>query len=385
MLRTWLNNHRVTELAGSFGVHAEVEVVESLRHLCYDFAARKIHMKSAAVVNFAPVEGSVEIREIEKPTIGPNDVLLEVANVGVCGSDLHQWTADHSWPVNYPVVLGHEFGGHIVETGSAVDGWKEGDRVVSETAAIIDERNPMSRRGLYNLDPTRKGFGYGVNGAMTKYVSVPSRILHNVPDSLAFEHACLTEPCCVAFNAVVRNARIEPGDRVVVLGPGTIGILCAAMARLCGAEVALVGLESDRHRLKIAEENYGCEGIVGDVGEWSRQRDGLGCDGVIDAAGASATLKIAIDIVRPAGWISKVGWGPQPLGFNLDPLVQKNVTLQGSFSHNWPIWERVLALLTSGQLDVKPIIGGIWPIDQWHEAFEKMHKGEVVKSVLKPT
>lgn len=341
-------------------------------------------MKTAAVVNFAPENGSVEVREIEKPKIRADEVLLEVANVGVCGSDLHQWTADHSWPVNYPVVLGHEFGGHIIELGSEVEGWKEGDRVVSETAAIIDQNNPMSRRGLYNLDPTRKGFGYGVNGAMTKYVRVPSRILHAVPDSLPFEHACLTEPCCVAYNAVVRNARIEPGDRVVVLGPGTIGILCAAMARLCGAEVALIGLEADRQRLEIAETNYGVEGIVGDALPWALHRDGLGCDGVIDAAGASATLKIALDIVRPAGWISKVGWGPQPLGFNLDPLVQKNVTLQGSFSHNWPIWERVLALLTSGQLNVEPIIGGIWPLEQWHQAFEKMHSGEVVKSVLKP-
>lgn len=341
-------------------------------------------MNSAAVVNYAPEKGSVEIREIEKPEIGTEDVLLEVANVGVCGSDLHQWTADHSWPVNYPVVLGHEFGGHIVEVGREVSGWKEGDRVVSETAAIISKDNPMTRRGLYNLDSTRKGFGYGVDGAMTKYVRVPSRILHHVPDPLPLEQACLTEPCCVAYNAVVKNARIEPGDRVIVLGPGTIGILCAAIARLCGAEVALLGLEQDAERLKIAHDAYGCHTIIGDATEWAMARDGLGCDGVIDAAGASATLKIAIDLVRPAGWISKVGWGPQPLGFNLDPLVQKNVTLQGSFSHNWPIWERVIALLAGGSLDVRPIIGGVWPITEWHEAFEKMHSGAVVKSVLKP-
>ncbi|MFZ4767404.1 MAG: alcohol dehydrogenase catalytic domain-containing protein, partial [Roseimicrobium sp.] len=102
-------------------------------------------MKSPAVVNYAPEKGSVEIREIETPTIGSEDVLLEVANVGVCGSDLHQWTADHSWPVNYPVVLGHEFGGRIVEVGKDVDGWKEGDRVVSETAAIISPNNPMTK------------------------------------------------------------------------------------------------------------------------------------------------------------------------------------------------------------------------------------------------
>ena len=340
-------------------------------------------MKTSAVVNFAPEKYSVEIRDVECPQPGPDDVLLEVANVGVCGSDLHQWTADHSWPVNYPVVLGHEFGGTIVEAGANVAGWNTGDRVVSETAAIIDANNPMSRRGLYNLDPTRQGFGYGVNGAMTKFVRVPSRILHRVPDHLPFEQACLTEPCCVAYSAVVKNAHIEPGDRVVVLGPGTIGILCAAMARLCGAQVALVGLPQDEHRMKIAEQ-YGCETIVGDAKEWAMNRDGLGCDGAVDAAGASITLKIALELVRPAGWISKVGWGPQPLNFNLDPLVQKNIRLQGSFSHNWPIWERVIALMGSGQLDVRPIIGGVWPITQWHEAFEKMHTGQIVKAVLKP-
>jgi len=340
-------------------------------------------MKSAAVVNYAPEKGSVEIREIERPSITDEDVLIEVSNVGVCGSDLHQWTADHSWAVNYPVVLGHEFGGIIVETGSRVMGWKEGDRVVSETAAVIDVNNPMSRSGLYNLDPTRKGFGYGVNGAMTRFVKVPARCLHKVPDQIPFEQACLTEPCCVAYSAVVANTRITPGDRVVVLGPGTIGILCAAMARLCGAEVAIVGLEADKHRLAIAEQ-YGCEGIIGDASNWTKERDGLGADCVIDAAGASITLKIALQLVRPNGKITKVGWGPQPLGFSLDPLVQKNITLQGSFSHNWPMWERVIALLSNGQLDVKPIIGGVWPISEWNTAFEKMHKGEVVKSVLKP-
>lgn len=339
--------------------------------------------KFAAVVNYSSEKGSVEIREIDKPEIGEEDVLLEIANVGVCGSDLHQWTADHSWPVNYPVVLGHEFAGHIVAIGNRVMGWKLLDRVVSETAAIINPNNPLSRTGLYNLDPDRKGFGYGVNGAMTRFVKVPARCLHRIPDHLPFEEACLTEPCCVAYNAVVGNSRIKPGDRVIVLGPGTIGILCAAVAKLCGAEVAVVGLEGDRNRLEIAQQ-YGCEIIIGDATAWSKRSDGLGADFVIDAAGSSITLKIALELVRPNGQITKVGWGPQPLGFSLDQLVQKNITLQGSFSHNWPVWEKVIALLASGTLNVKPIIGGVWPITAWKEAFEKMHQGEVVKSVLKP-
>jgi alcohol dehydrogenase/L-iditol 2-dehydrogenase len=106
--------------------------------------------------------------------------------------------------------------------------------------------------------------------------------------------------------------------------------------------------------------------------------------GVIDAAGVSATLKMALDLVRPAGWISKVGWGPQPVGISLDPLVQKNITLQGSFSHNWPIWERVIRLLSTGMLNIDPVIGGVWPLEQWREAFESMHSGRIAKAVLRP-
>jgi alcohol dehydrogenase/L-iditol 2-dehydrogenase len=336
-----------------------------------------------AVVNYAEKAGSVDFRECAIPEIGETDVLVEVGAVGVCGSDLHQWTASHSWPVNYPVILGHEFAGTIVETGKRVDGWSTGDRVVSETAAIIDTASPLTRQGRYNLDPSRKGFGYGVDGAMTRFVRVPERCLHRIPDNLPFEKAALTEPCCVAYNAVVKNARIEPGDRILVIGPGPIGILCGAMARLCGADVAVCGLEQDRTRLKVAEA-YRCRTFVDGVEDWCRERDGLGCDGVVDAAGVSASLKAAMQLVRPAGWISKVGWGPQPLNFSLDPIVQKNVTLQGSFSHNWPIWERVIALLAENKLTLDPVIGGIWNLSEWETAFKRMHSGEITKAVLQP-
>jgi alcohol dehydrogenase/L-iditol 2-dehydrogenase len=340
-------------------------------------------VKDPAVVNYASAKYSVELRDVPRPAIADDEVLLEVLAVGVCGSDLHMWTGQQSWPVRYPVVLGHEFCGVIREVGSRVVGWKEGDRVVSETAAVIDPANPLSRQGLYNLDPNRRGYGAMVDGAMRRFVPVPSRILHRMPDGLAFEQAALTEPCCVAYNAVVNNGRVKPGDRIVVFGPGPIGILCGAIAKLCGATVAIVGLETDRARLDVARQ-YGCEPLVGSAGDWARESDGLGADGVIDAAGVSATLAAALDVVRPGGWISKVGWGPQPLGFSLDPLVQKNVTLQGSFSHHWPIWERVIQLLAAGTLDVRPITGGVWPLHEWHEAFETMHSGAVVKAVLKP-
>ena len=338
------------------------------------------------VVNFARDPFSVELRDVPVPSIGDSDVLLRVGAVSVCGSDVHQWRGSHSWPVNYPCILGHEFSGTVAATGADVKGFREGDRVVSETAAVIDEMSPLCRGGLYNLDPTRRGFGYGVDGAMTEYVRVPARCLHRIPDQLPFERAALTEPCCVAYNAVCVNGRVRPGDTVLVIGPGPIGLLCAHMAKLSGAgHVIVAGLPADQFRFTVAR-SLGADatldsGVTDYVCKWG---DGLGVDVAIDASGASVALQMALQAVRPAGQIIKVGWGPQPLQFSLDPLVQKNVTISGSFSHNWPVWERVISMIVSGQINLEPIVSRIASLSNWHECFEKMEGGEYVKAVLTP-
>ncbi len=155
------------------------------------------------------------------------------------------------------------------------------------------------------------------------------------------------------------------------------------MAKLCGAEVAIVGLEADRARIAIAQ-GYGCDGIIGDATTWAQARDGMGADVIIDAAGASVTLGLSMKLVRPNGKVTKVGWGPQPLNISLDPLVQKNITLQEVSVITGQCGKECWLYLPAKQLDVRPIIGGVWSITEWHTAFEKMHKGEVVKSVLKP-
>jgi L-iditol 2-dehydrogenase len=341
------------------------------------------------LVNYGKQPGSVELREVPVPEIGDEDVLLSVQAAGVCGSDLHQYKGNQSWRVNYPVVLGHEFAGVIARMGSRVRGFKEGDRVTSETAAVLPHDSALIRRGLYNLDPGRLGFGYGVDGSMASYVKVPARCLHFVPASLSMERAALTEPCCVAYNAVCVNSRVRPGDSVAVIGPGPIGLLCAMMAKLAGTgHLIVIGTSADTRRLEVATQ-LGADTVLGangeDVSQWVREfGDGYGVDLVIDAAGVSASLKLALDMVRPAGQITKVGWGPQPLNFSLDPLVQKAVTLQGSFSHNWPVWEQVLSLLTSGKLDLSLILNRVAPLSDWQETFDAMHSGQIVKVVLTP-
>jgi len=339
------------------------------------------------LVNYAPQHGSVELREVSVPEIGEQDVLLKVQAVSICGSDLHQWHGTHSWKVNYPCILGHEFCGTIEQAGRRVKNFKEGDRVISETAAVIDEFSPYTRRGLYNLDPNRLGFGYGVNGAMTHYARVPERCLHAMPAQLTFEKAALTEPCCVAYNAVCMNAHIRPGDSVLVIGPGPIGLLCALMAKLNGAgHLMVAGLPVDAGRLAVAKQLGADATLDGGVVEYVKNLgDGYGVDVVIDAAGVSATFQLAMQVVRPAGQIIKVGWGPQPLGFNLDPMVQKAVTVQGSFSHNWPIWERVIHMIATGQINLDLIISRVAGLPDWNNCFEKMQSGEYVKAVLNPT
>jgi L-iditol 2-dehydrogenase len=343
----------------------------------------------AAVVQYDLKPGSVEVREVPVPEINEDEVLLAVGGVSVCGSDVHQYHGSQSWPVNTPVILGHEFGGIVAAKGSRVKGFKEGDRVVSETASYICGQCMMCRTGAYNLCPQRKGFGYGINGAMAEYVRVSERCLHHIPDHLPFQKAALTEPCCVGYNCVVEKSKVKPGDTVVVLGPGPIGLLCAEMARLAGAGVLIVaGMASDASRLEAAKR-LGVTHAINlqetNLNDFVRSLgDGLGAHLVVDAAGASAALKTALEIVRPGGQITKVGWGPQPLGFSLDPLVQKAVRLQGSFSHTFENWEMVVSMLASGQINLDPIISQVAPIQDWKDCFDGMHDGKYVKAVLQP-
>jgi len=342
-----------------------------------------------AVVHYALRAGAVELREVPLPAPGPGKELLRVRGVSVCGSDIHQYHNTQSWPVNIPVVLGHEFCGEVAAIGSGVAGFAPGDRVASETAAEIDPDSPQTRAGAYNLDPRRRGFGYGIDGAMARCVRVPARCLHRLPDGLPFELAALTEPCCVAYQAVVVNSRVRPGDVVAVIGPGPIGLLCAHVARMCGAgAVVLAGLVQDRPRLQLGLR-MGASHTV-EAGEQDLAAvvaslgDGGGADLVVDAAGASAALQQAIACVRPGGQVTKVGWGPQPLGFSIDPLVQKAVMLQGSFSHTWPVWERVLRLLASGQLDPRPLVSRVAALAEWRSCFDAMAEGSLTKAVLVP-
>ncbi len=199
-------------------------------------------------MNFARDPFSVELREVPVPAIGDHDVLLRVGAVSVCGSDLHQWRGSHSWPVNYPCILGPRVLRHGGESGLPLsNGFREGDRVVSETAAVIDETSPLSRGGLYNLDPTRRGFGYGVDGAMTEYVRVPARCLHRIPDHLPFRKRRSNRALLRRLQRSLRERPRASGRHRTGVGPGPDWLAVRQMAKLSGAgHVIVAGLPSDQ-------------------------------------------------------------------------------------------------------------------------------------------
>ena len=342
-----------------------------------------------AVVLYKQEEGCVDIREMPRPTIGPNDVLVEVECAGICGSEIHIYHNQVSYRLNPPLILGHEFAGVIVEKGADVQGFDLGDRVTVETHAYVCGRCRFCRSGDYNLCPERRSFGFTVDGAFTRYVRARQEILHRVPANVSLAEAALTEPLCVAYNALVGKTRIRPGDHVAILGPGPVGLFCLQVARLAGAGMVTVsGTGQDLARLELARQ-LGADVIINSQEEDAIERvlslsQGAGADVVVDAAGPTATLQQSLAMVRRNGQITKIGWGPEPVGLSLDPIIEKAVTLQGSFSHTWPTWERCLALMSQGRLKTGPLISARWPISRWREAFTAIENRTAVKILLDP-
>lgn len=341
-----------------------------------------------ALVNYSAEPHSVEIRDLPDPQPGPGEVCVRVNAVGVCGSDLHQWRGPVSWDVDYPVTLGHEFAGVVEAIGEGVDPWREGDRVTCETAARICGRCSYCRTGQYNVCPERRGFGYGVHGAMAARVVARADLLHRVPDGVPFGAAALTEPACVAFNAVVEKSQLRPGDTVVVLGPGAIGLMALQVARLfTPGHTVIVGLERDHARLALARQMGADQVVVAEsedpVGAVRALDDGLGAHLVVDAVGIGATVEQSLAMVRPNGQITKVGWGPKPLELSLDPLVAKAATLQGTFSHTWPTWERVLKLMAKGKLAPQTMAES-FALADWQAGFERMDSLAIAKTLIVP-
>ncbi len=205
-----------------------------------------------AVVKTRPEPGNVEYIEMPEPQAAPGQVVIEIRNAGVCGTDIHIFKSEYV--IKPPVILGHEVCGTIVETGAGVTRWKVGDRVtVNPSAGRLCGKCRYCQIGAPFMCIDRAAVGSGMNGGFAKYLNVRQEIVLPLPESLDFETGALCEPFACAVQAVLELTTIRPGEVVAVSGPGPIGLMCAMLAKAYGARVVLLGTSKDAGRMELSK------------------------------------------------------------------------------------------------------------------------------------
>jgi len=333
--------------------------------------------------------GYLELREVDVPKIAPDEVLIEIKAAAICGTDIH--VKHDRFPYWPPVVLGHEFSGQIVEVGSEVEHYREGDRVVAEPHTKACGKCFFCRTGNIQMCPAKRSPGWGIDGAFTKYLKMPEKLLHRIPDHVSFEEAALVEPTANVVHDVLERGRVEAEDFVVVLGPGPIGLLAAMCAKAEGArKVMIVGTPNDEAlRLKVARE-VGIDYVV-NLGEEDPIRktsdltDGLGADLVVEASGAEPAIRTTVDLVRKKGRITVIGMtGKADITFPWDKAIFKACDLIFNLSTSYTSWDRAISLIAERKIDVDAIITHREPLTHWEQVFDDVEHLRALKAVLIP-
>jgi L-iditol 2-dehydrogenase len=337
------------------------------------------------VAKIAPGEGNVALIDVPEPEVTTGHVLIEVKAAGICGTDLHIYYDE--FKTRPPVIMGHEVAGLVAEVGEGVTNCRPGDRVTSETYFYVCGKCQFCREGQPNLCPHRLSIGSGVNGAFTKYVLVPQHNIHHLPDNVDEQAGALTEPLACCVHALELN-RVEPGDAVVVSGPGSIGLLMLQVVKAAGARVIVLGTSRDEARLAKAHQ-LGADDVynVETTDTLATIRDmtgGLGADVVFECAGAGPSARHCLELVRRKGRYVQVGLFGNAVSWDLDQLCYKELRLSGSNASVPSAWRKALALLTSGQVQTRPLISDVWPITDWPQAFERFEKRDGFKLLLIP-
>lgn len=341
-----------------------------------------------ALVKMEPGAGHWELIDKPEPTIQEDQVKIHVDYIGVCGSDIH--TFEGHYNVNAKgLTIGHEFAGIVSEVGSKVTNVKVGDRVTSETTFEVCGKCRYCQSGEYNLCASRKGLGTQQDGAMTDYIVARAESVHVLPENVSTREASITEAAACAYHGVYQ-AEVKPGDVVLVLGPGPIGLLVAQIVMSRGGRVIMTGLTQDAGRLRIAKEKFGVEYIV-DVqqedleGLVQELTHGYGADVCYDCTGAVASMQTGMNLLRKKGQYVQVGLFPREVvDVNFTDIIQKELTVRGSRSQNTHDWEPTLRLMSERKIDAAKMITHEVGIDEWDTAYHLMKSGKATKVVMHP-
>ena len=329
--------------------------------------------------NILKGQGDMAMATLPLPQLDADQVLVQVAAVGVCGSDVHYYEHGRIGPyvVDHPLILGHELSGRIAAVGSAVDPARIGQRVAVEPQRPC-RKCRQCKAGRYNLCPDIEFYATPpIDGAFAEYVTIQSDFAYDIPDSVSDEAAALIEPLSVGLWACER-AEIRPGSRVLIAGAGPIGIIAAQAARAFGAtEIYISDIAEDR--LAFALEH----GATHALNARTDSAEGLDVDAFIDASGAPQAVRSGIKAVAPAGRVILVGLGADDVELPVSYIQNREIWLSGVFryTNTWPL---AVQLLANGKVDLDVLVTGKFALSESEEALKAGKQAGQLKAVVYP-
>ncbi|MAU47172.1 MAG: NAD(P)-dependent alcohol dehydrogenase [Rhodobacteraceae bacterium] len=320
-------------------------------------------------------KGRLSLREFDIPgTLGPRDVRIRTHTVGICGSDVHYYTHGKigHFVVNEPMVLGHEASGTVIACGAEVSGLVPGDRVCMEPG-IPDPTSRASKLGIYNVDPAVTFWATPpVHGCLAPEVIHPAAFTYKLPDAVSFAEGAMVEPFAIGMQAALR-ARIQPGDTAVVTGAGPIGMM-VALAALAGGCARVIVADLAQPKLDIIAAYDGIETV--NIRETplpeavAAATDGWGADVVFECSGAAPAILAMHRLARPGGAIVLVGMPVDPVPVDIVGLQAKELRVETVFRYA-NVYDRAIALMAAGKVDLKPLISASIPFADSIAGFDR--------------
>lgn len=340
-----------------------------------------------AVVKTAPAPGSIELRTVPIPQIGPRDILVRVKAAAACGTDVHirHWNAWAQARMHPPVVIGHEFAGEVVEIGSEVRTVHVGDRVSSESH-IPCNHCQICHEGNRHVCPNTQCIGVHRDGCFAEYIAIPEEIAFVYRDPLLpWEQLALMEPFGVSVHGMIDVPLTTRS--VAIIGAGPLGQMGILIAKLAGAARIIV-LEPNRERAQIARD-LGADAVIDPVSQdpvaaVKRLTDGYGSHVAVDFSGSTAGLSTAMQYLRPEGQLTCVALPDQPISVNISDFGYRGCSIRGIAGRRmYENWEQMRGLLARG-IDLSPIVSHILPLEDFQKALDMTEQGTCVKCVLIP-
>lgn len=314
--------------------------------------------------------GEIQIKEVPMPVVGKDEALLQILYCGICGADVASFTGNQPF-TTYPRIPGHEFSARIVEIGENDRGLKVGD-IVTANPYFNCGHCYACQRGLVNACTDNQTMGVQRDGSFCEYVAMPvSRIIPG--KGLSAKALALIEPFSISCHALSRAA-VRPGDNLLIMGAGPIGLFALMKAKAMGARVAIADLLDNR--LALAE-SYGADMTISvgkeDLAEKAAAfTDGNGFDVCVEACGQPATFLSCIDAAAHGANIILIGNGKKETTFVHSVLLKKELNVFGSRNAYTKDFEELIELVAAGGADVLKMVSGVYPMERAEEAFSAL-------------